>query len=302
MKILANDGMDKAAAEELVALGHQVDLEHYEGDALVEQLKNTDVIIIRSATKIREELIDKVAGTQLKLIVRAGVGIDNIDHEHAKEKGIAVRNTPNASSAAVAELALAHMFAVSRFIGVSNATMRAGEGNKKQYKGIELSGKTLGIIGMGRIGAELARRAAALGMTVLYTKRSGASSDYADYEYTDLDGLLSRSDVVSIHTPFDKQAGAVLGKAELDKMKSGAVLINTARGGVVAEDALLEALESGKLFGAGIDVYAEEPTKNEKLLNHPRVSVTPHIGAQTKEAQARIGKETVTVIKDYFGG
>ncbi len=302
LKILANDGMDAAAAEELKALGHEVDLNHYDGEELAAKLKETDVVIIRSATKIRKDLINQVAGSQLKLIVRAGVGIDNIDHVYAKEKGIEVRNTPKSSSAAVAELAIAHMFAVARFIPAANVTMRKGEWNKKQYKGIELNGKTLGIIGMGRIGGELGKRAAALGMTVIYAEQRGKLDAFPEYEYVEMDDLLGRADFISIHVPFDKEKGAVLADAEFAKMKDGVVLINAARGGVVSEKSLLASLESGKVFGAGVDVFEEEPSKNEALLNHPRVSVTPHIGAQTKEAQSRIGKETVAVIKEHFGG
>lgn len=295
-KILANDGMDQSAVDELVKQGHQVDTNHYDDDALVEKLRESDAVVIRSATKIRKDLIDKVVGSNLKLIVRAGVGIDNIDHEYAEEKGIKVRNTPNSSSAAVAELVIGHMFVIARFIGISNVTMRKGEWNKKQYKGIELSGKTLGIIGMGRIGNEVAKRAKALGMDVLYNKRSGADPKYADFKFASMDEIIEKADFISIHTPFDKAKGAVLGAAEFAKMKDGVVLINAARGGVVDEKALLDALNTGKVRGAGIDVFAEEPTKNEALVNHPNVSVTPHIGAQTKEAQKRIGKETIEVL------
>lgn len=300
LKILANDGMDKNAVAELEALGHQVDTDHYDGDELVTKMREVDVIIIRSATKIRKDLIDKVVGGNLKLMVRAGVGIDNIDHEYAEEKGFAVRNTPKSGSAAVAELVIAHMFAIARFIGISNVTMRAGEWNKKQYNGIELYGKTLGIIGMGRIGLEVAKRAQALGMHVLYFKRSGADAQYGAFEYASFEDVLRRSDFISIHTPLDKNTGAIIKTEQFEMMKDGAVLVNAARGGVVCETCLLDALNSGKLMGAGIDVFAEEPTKNSDLVNHPKVSVTPHIGAQTKEAQSRIGRETLDVVLAHF--
>lgn len=300
LKILANDGMDKSAVAELERLGHSVDTAHYDGDELVAKMRESDVIIIRSATKIRKELIDKVVGGNLKLMVRAGVGIDNIDHEYAEEKGFAVRNTPKSGSAAVAELVIAHMFAIARFIGISNVTMRAGEWNKKQYSGIELCGKTLGIIGMGRIGFEVAKRAKALGMEVIYNKRSGACEQYGEFEYASFEEVLRKSDFISIHTPLDKKTGAIIRSEQFAMMKDGVVLVNAARGGVVCEKCLLDALNSGKLMGAGIDVFAEEPTKNMELLNHPKVSATPHIGAQTKEAQARIGKETLEVVLAHF--
>lgn len=302
LKILANDGMDAQAIAELEKHGHTVDTAHYDGEELAAKMREVDVIIIRSATKIRKDLIDKVVGGNLKLMVRAGVGIDNIDVEYAESKGFAVKNTPKSGSAAVAELVLGHMFAVARFIGISNVTMRAGEWNKKEYSGIELMGKTLGIIGMGRIGFEVAKRAKAFGMDVIYFKRSGAKAEYSEFEYVPFEDILKRSDFISIHTPFDKNVGTVLGKAEFAAMKDGVVLVNAARGGVVCEDALIKALDSGKVRGAGIDVFAEEPTKNTALISHPKVSVTPHIGSQTKEAQKRIGKETIEVVLGHFGG
>ncbi|MBM7562384.1 D-2-hydroxyacid dehydrogenase [Fusibacter tunisiensis] len=300
LKILANDGMDKSAVDALNAMGHTVDTTHYDGEALVEKMRESHVIVIRSATKIRKELIDQVKGSTMKLMIRAGVGIDNIDHVYAKENGFTVKNTPNSSSAAVAELAIGHMFAISRFIHISNVTMRNGEWNKKNYKGVELNGKTLGLIGMGRISYEVAKRAVALGMKVVYTNRRGKLDQYPEFDYMPLDELLGVSDFISLHIPFDKTAGPTLKKEQFDKMKDGVYLINTARGGVVSESDLLDALNTGKVAGAGIDVFEEEPTKNDALINHPRVSCTPHIGASTGEAQARIGEETIGVIKEFF--
>lgn len=300
LKILANDGMDKSAVDALVELGHVVDTNHYDGDALVEVLKDTDVIVIRSATKIRKDLIDQLKGSRLKLMIRAGVGIDNIDHVYATEQGFTVKNTPNSSSAAVAELAIGHMFTLARFIHIANVTMRNGEWNKNKYSGIELSGKTLGLIGMGRISHEVAVRARALGMNVVYTNRRGKLADYPEFEYKPMEELLKDSDFISLHIPFDKNVGATLKKEQFDMMKDGVYIINTARGGVVCEKDLLEALNSGKVAGAGIDVFEEEPTKNLELINHPRVSCTPHIGASTGEAQERIGDETISVIKAHF--
>ena len=300
LRILANDGMDKSAVDALQAQGHLVDTNHYDGDALIEQLKQSDVVVIRSATKIRKELIDAVKDSRLKLMIRAGVGIDNIDHIYAESHGFTVKNTPNSSSAAVAELAIGHMFTLARFLHHSNVTMKKGEWNKNKYNGIELSGKTLGLIGMGRISYEVAIRAKALGMNVIYTNRRGPLETYAEFAYYKLEELLQKSDFISLHIPFDKVAGATIKKEQFDLMKDGVYLINTARGGVVCENDLLDALNSGKVAGAGIDVFEEEPTKNEALVNHPKVSATPHIGASTLEAQERIGDETIAVIRTHF--
>lgn len=298
MKILVTDGMDKAAAEKLKAAGHEVVEQFYETEALNEAVKGADAIIVRSATKIRKGTIDAASETgQLKLIIRAGVGIDNIDADYAESKGISVRNTPMASSNAVAELALAHMLAVSRFIGVSNATMRNGEWNKNKYKGVEISGKKLGLIGFGRIARSLAEKAKALGMTVVYTDILGDLS-YEGYEYMELPDLLGAADFISLHVPYDKEKGALLGREEFATMKDGVYVINCARGGVVDEKALLEALNSGKVAGAGIDVFEDEPSANMELINHENVSVTPHIGASTKEAQKKIGMEIVSIIEN----
>jgi len=269
-RILIADGMDKSAADALEKLGHQLTNEHYEIDELKNQIKSHDAVIVRSATKITKEIIDAALETnQLKLIVRAGVGLDNIDVAYAEDQGMKVANTPSASSAAVAELAIGHMFALARYIHISNVTMREGQWNKKHYTGIELSGKTLGLIGFGRIAQETAKRAHALGMKVLYTNRSGEKTGFPDYTYMALDDLLKHSDFISLHIPFDKSAGAVLGKKEIETIKDGAYLINCARGGVVDEEAMLDALDSGKLSAAAIDVFAEEPTKNQRLYTHP---------------------------------
>ncbi|BEP28626.1 D-2-hydroxyacid dehydrogenase [Helicovermis profundi] len=300
LKILANDGMDNAAITILEECGHYVDTNFYNVEELKEKLLDFDVLIVRSATKVREELIDVVANGSLKLIIRAGVGIDNIDHNYAEGKGISVKNTPKSSSSAVAELAIAHMFALARFINISNVTMRNGEWNKKAYKGIEINGKTLGIIGFGRIGKELARKGEALGMKIVYTDIFGKSEGFDNYEFLSQDELLAVSDFISLHVPFIKENGATISEKEFKLMKKSAFIINAARGGVIDENALLNALNNGDIAGAGIDVFEEEPTKNEKLINHPKVSVTPHIGASTNEAQTRIGNETIDTIKEFF--
>ncbi|WP_294350932.1 D-2-hydroxyacid dehydrogenase [uncultured Clostridium sp.] len=299
IRILTNDGLESDAIKALEKAGMEVVNDHIEQDKLGEALKEFDAVVIRSATKLTKEVIEAEKGGKLKLIVRAGVGVDNIDLVAAKENGITVKNTPNASSNSVAELAIAHMFAVARFVNISNVTMRNGEWNKKKYKGTEINGKTLGIVGMGRIGRSLAKKATALGMKVIYTDLFGEQENLK-YKFVSLESLLKSSDFVSLHVPYDKTKGSLIGRDELALMKDGSYLINCARGKVVEEAALLEALNSGKIAGAGIDVFEEEPTKNEELINHPNVSVTPHIGASTKEAQTRIGEEVVDTIKVFF--
>lgn len=298
-RILVSDGLQEKAINNLIELGFEVENKHYDKEVLGEVLKDFDALVVRSATKVTKEVIEATKGGKLKLVVRAGVGIDNIDVAAAKEAGIEVRNTPNASSDSVAELALAHMFAVARFVGTSNHTMRNGEWNKKKYEGVEISGKTLGIIGMGRIGRALANKATALGMTVVYNDMFGKQDDL-DYDFLELNDLLKVSDFISLHVPYDKNAGALIGQEQLNIMKDGSYIINCARGKVVDEAALLEALNIGKIAGAGIDVFEVEPNTNETLVNHPRVSCTPHIGASTLEAQDRIGDEVVSVIKNFL--
>lgn len=299
LKILANDGMEKSAVDYLKSLGHEVDTTHYELDWLKENLGGYDVIVIRSATKLRSELIDCVAGSKLKMMIRAGVGIDNIDVAYAESKGIAVRNTPNSSSASVAELAIGHMFSLARFLHISNYTMRNGEWNKKHYEGIEIHGKSLGIVGFGRIGQELAKRANALGMHVYYTDMLGKKEGFDNYKFVDLDELLEESDFISLHIPLSKD-GPAIKAGEIARMKDGAYIINTARGGLIDDDAMLAALDSGKLSGVALDVFPEEPTKDERLLKHPKISMTPHIGGATKEAQAKIGGEICEIITNFF--
>ncbi len=301
LKILASDGMESAAIAALEALGHSVDQKFYEPEALSEALANYDVLVVRSATKVREPIIDaaKAAG-KLKLVIRGGVGVDNIDVKYAEENGIAVRNTPRASSASVAELALGHMFAMARYIGIANVTMKNGQWNKKKYEGIELAGKTLGLIGMGRISQELAKRAYAIGMNVIYTDIFEIKGLPESYKSMTRDEVLANADFISLHIPMPADKKPVITAEEIAKMKDGAFIVNTARGGLVCEDALCDALDSGKLSGAALDVFAEEPAKNQRVLEHAKISLTPHIGGSTKEAQGRIGEEIVDIIKGFF--
>ncbi|MCB0632025.1 MAG: 3-phosphoglycerate dehydrogenase, partial [Lewinella sp.] len=279
------------------------------------KLPEYDVVIVRSATKIRKDLIDLCPN--LKIIARAGVGLDNVDHEHAREKGIAVFNTPAASSKAVAELAFTHMFNLARLVHQSNYQMRAADADFKKLKkaysaGIQLRGKTLAIVGFGRIGQEVARIGLALGMQVLPTDPvvDSATIDITLYEpdnlslsvtldTVDWDEALTKADFMTFHVPGIGKA--LLGKEELERMKTGAILVNTARGGIIEEKALLDALNAGKIGGAGLDVFDNEPNPMRELVEHPKVSVTPHIGASTNEAQANIGLELAEKILSFFG-
>jgi len=312
-RILANDGIDPIGKELLEKAGFQVDTTHIPQDQLIEGLKNYDAVTVRSATKIRKELID--ACSNIKLIGRGGVGMDNIDVDYARSKGLAVVNTPAASSLSVAELVFAHLFTGIRFLQDSNRKMPL-EGNtrfndlKKAYaKGIELRGKKIGIIGFGRIGRETAKVALGLGMEVLAYDLFDVPNQIEVLIGTNirvqcpikvlaLDQLIKESDFISLHVPFSEKP--VLGKAEFDSMKNGVGIVNCSRGGTIDEDALIEALNSGKLAFAGLDVFDNEPNPRQDLLTHPKVSLTPHIGASTNEAQERIGTELANLIIDFF--
>ncbi|MFN3782223.1 MAG: D-2-hydroxyacid dehydrogenase, partial [Candidatus Kapaibacteriota bacterium] len=291
MKIIITDGIDPKGEAILRNAGHFLTIHKLTPEELIAQIGEYDAIIVRSATKVTKEVID--AGRNLKVIARGGVGLDNIDVEYARSKGIEILNTPGASAISVAELAIAHMFAVVRFLNLSNIEMREGKWPKKEYsKGIELTGKTLGIIGLGNIGKEVAKRAIGLQMKVIAYDPYVTTTDL-EVELVSKDELLTRADIISLHLPKIKGEPPAIAKPEFEKMKNGVILINCARGGVVSEKDMLEALNSGKVLAAGIDVFENEPpTEAQKdLINHPRVSVTPHIGASTIEAQERVGVE-----------
>ncbi len=296
LRILLNDGLDKKAISNLELLGFDVDTNHYDIEDLKEKIKKVDCIVIRSATKIRRELIDEaIKGGKLKLIIRGGVGVDNIDVQYAEQNGIKVRNTPNASSSSVAEIILAHMFSLARFLNQSNITMKDGLWKKKDYVGVELEGKTLGIIGMGRIGSELAKKCTALGMKIIYFDLMDIKNIDNNYRKVEFDELLRESDFISINISGTK---SIIGSEELKKVKKGVFIINTSRGKALDEDAIITSLNDGTLGGVGLDVFLEEPSKNLELINHPKVSLTPHIGASTKEAQMKIGEEVINIIKE----
>jgi D-3-phosphoglycerate dehydrogenase len=313
IKILANDGIDPIGKKLLEDAGFLVDTETIPQDQLAEALKNYDAITVRSATKVRAALID--ACPNIKLIGRGGVGMDNIDVEYARGKGVAVINTPAASSLSVAELVFSHLFTGIRFLHDANRKMPVEGGTKfndlkKAYaKGVELRGKTIGIIGFGRIGRETAAVALGLGMNVLaydlypfegnitLNLQGGIKVDIPVKTVT-LDEVIAKSDFISLHTPFADQP--ILGAAEFAAMKPGIGIVNCSRGGTIDERALIEALNSGKVAFAGLDVFDNEPTPLGDLLSHPKVSLTPHIGAATNEAQERIGVELATLIIEHF--
>jgi D-3-phosphoglycerate dehydrogenase len=268
-------------------------------DITPEELPNVlpayDGMVVRSRTKVRQPLIDVCPN--LKVIVRGGVGLDTIDHEYAKSKGIAVMNTPLASSASVAELAVGYMFMLARSLYKASSTMKAEKWEKKAFEGDEIGGKTLGLIGVGNIGKETAKRASALGMTVVaydpYVK------EIAGIKMVSLDELLAQADYISLHLPKTKESANMISSAQFAKMKKGVRIVNCARGGIIDENALYEALTSGQVAGAALDVFAEEPPTDWKLLKLDNVIASPHIGAATKEAQARVGAEVAAKLIEF---
>ena len=301
MRILVTDGMDKDALQTLKDNGHEVVEQFYAPEELGAALKEFDAVVVRSATKVRANHIDEAKGGKLKLIIRGGVGVDNIDVKYAEAAGITVKNTPRASSQSVAELAMAHMFACARFVSIAGHTMREDKWEKKAYgKGIELQGKTLGIVGFGRIGQHLGVMAKAIGMNVIAEDifHIPGIEEKLGIPYVELDELLAKSDFISVHAPA-VDGGALINAETIAKMKDGVTIINTSRGTNVDEAALLAGLESGKVRSAGLDVYANEPATSKALYSHPMVSCTPHIGAATKEAQKRIGAEIVEIIESF---
>ncbi len=300
-RILVTDGMDASAVEQLRKDGFEVVEQFYEPDELGTALRDFDAVIIRSATKIKAPQIDAAKGGNLKLIIRAGVGMDNIDIPYAEAAGIACRNTPHASSNAVAELALALLFSCARNISIAGHTMRENKWEKKAYsKGFELSGKTLGVIGYGRIGHMVGDKAQALGMEVLSTvhchKPDGC--ECGTMHFVSMDELLSQSDIIVLCAPGGDKP--LVDAESIAKMRDGVVIINVSRGANVDEAALLDALNSGKVKAAGLDVWLSEKEPNWTLASHPAVSCTPHIGAGTNEAQKRIGAELVDVVEHFF--
>lgn len=323
MKILANDGISNDGKLELEKAGFVVITDKVEQSELANKIneENYEIVLVRSATTVRKEVIDQCPN--LKLIGRGGVGMDNIDVDYAREKGIKVINTPASSSQSVAELVIGQMFSMSRFLGESQKNMENGDFNKlkKQYgAGVELRGKTLGIIGFGRIGQSLAQYAIGIGMDVValdieermvdvpivlnWTAQSGNKvSNNMSIKIktkTNLDEVLPLCDYISIHVPKQENGNSVINEREFSLMKDGVGIINTARGGVINENDLLRALDTGKVSFAALDVYENEPNPMKELLSHPKILTTPHIGAATSEAQGRIGMELASLIVSEF--
>lgn len=317
-RILANDGIDANGKKILEAAGFEVVTTKIAQESLATELNNFDAILVRSATKVRKEIID--ASPNLKLIGRGGVGMDNIDVAHAKNKGIAVINTPASSSVSVAELVFAHIFTGTRFIQITNRVMpEKGDsefGNLKKIasEGIELKGKTMGVYGFGRIGQEVAKIAIGLGMNVLafdpYVEKLDLSLDLpalgansrikVTINTVSEEAVISKSDFITFHVPFNEGDKAIIDSAKMAKMKKGVGLVNCSRGGVISEKDLLDNLNSGQVAFAGLDVFEKEPPVNMDILRHPHVSLTPHIGGSTKEAQNRIGIELAEKVIEHF--
>jgi D-3-phosphoglycerate dehydrogenase len=298
IKILVADSMDKEALDAMRAIpGFDVTVKTGMGEAdLVQVVPGFHAIVVRSATKVTRPVIE--AGKDLKLLVRAGIGLDNIDGAAAKEKGIAVANTPAATSISVAEHTFGLMLGVVRNHGKAVLSMKQHKWDKKSLEGTELFGKTLGIIGCGRIGIEVARRAIAFGMKVVAYDVIPIKTDLAVKQVT-LDELLAGADLITVHVP--KQPKPILGEAEFQKMKDGVIIINVARGGVVDEKALLKGLGSGKVRAAALDVYDKEPPEDFSLVDHPNVTPVPHLGASAIEGQRRSGLEVVKILKEKLG-
>lgn len=297
MKVLVCDKTEKEAIEKMRAAGIQVDVrDDITAEELPQVLPAYEGMVVRSRTKVRAPLIDAAPG--LKIIVRGGVGLDTIDAEYARSKGILVKNTPKASSASVAELTIGFMFALARSIYQTSASMKAGKWEKKKFEGDEIAGKTLGIVGVGNIGKEVAKRAVALGMKVV------AYDPYVTgvegIQMVTLDELLVQADYITFHLPKTKETANMIAAEQFGKMKTGVRIVNCARGGIVDEDALYDAIVSGKVTGAALDVFAVEPCEGHRLFSLEQVIGSPHIGAATKEAQGRVGAEVADILIEYY--
>ena len=311
-KILINDGIHATGLKMLKDAGFDVNTNNIPQDELPTKLQDYAAICVRSATKVRKDLIDVCPN--LKFIGRGGVGMDNIDVDYARSKGLAVCNTPAASSRSVAELAFGHLLSVNRFLYKANQEMPSKgttefKALKKAYsKGQEIEGKTMGIIGFGRIGQEAAKMALGLQMKVLavdpFIKEAELKINIHDQSVNvkintvPMDEMLANADAITLHIPFTGKPA--LGADEFNKMKDGVIIINAARGGTIDEDALLAALNSGKVSAAGLDVFTDEPKPRADLLNHANVSCTPHTGASTAQAQEKIGIELAQQLIDHL--
>jgi D-3-phosphoglycerate dehydrogenase len=299
MKALICDPTAPGAIEKMRAAGIEVDVQDdITADELMEVLPTYDGMVVRSRTKVRAPVIDKAKN--LKVIVRGGVGLDNIDVDYARSKGIAVMNTPSASSASVAELTIGYLLALARRIPDATASMRAGQWEKKPLsKGSEIAGKTLGLVGCGRIGQEVAKRASALGMNVVFYRRTPTELPHA--RQVPLDELVRAADYISLHVPHTPDTHHIIGAPEFENMKAGVYIVNCGRGGTLDEEALYEAVVSGKVAGAALDVFADEKAdRGKNLFALQQVIGSPHIGAGTKEAKARVGEEVADRMIGFY--
>jgi len=297
MKVLICDPTESDALQAISAAGIEVvNRPDVTPDELMEIIPEYDGMVVRSRTKVRAPLLDQAVN--LKVIVRGGVGLDNIDVGHAQSKGIAVLNTPAASSDSVAELTVGYLFALARNIPAMTLSMGEGKWEKKKFKGTEISSKTLGLIGFGRIGQATGKRAHALGMQVLFFRRSPTDVPYANQ--VSLDELLAQSDYISLHTPHTTETHHIIDADAISKMKDGVYIVNCGRGGTIDEDALYDALVAGKVAGAALDVFEEEPAQEHRLFTLAQVIGSPHVGAATKEAQARVGAEVAEKMVGFF--
>lgn len=293
IRLHINDPIDKDAYKLLEDSGKfEITMEHFDKENLFRAISDIEILLVRSATKVTREIIE--AGKNLKIIARAGAGLDNVDVETAKEKGIKVLNTPGANSISVAELTIGLMIAASRFIPQGTQSLKEGKWEKKKFKGFELYEKKLGIIGYGKIGREVAKRAKAFDMKIYVYDIVKPENLESFVEFVDFERLIKSSDYITVHVPLNEKTKYMINKSTFDLMKDGAILINAARGGVVDEEALYNALISGKLKAAALDVFEVEPPTDDlrkKLLSLENVIATPHIGASTEEAQKRVGIE-----------
>ena len=290
MKILITDKTENEVIQQLKDAGADVTFHEMDPATLLKEIPTYDGLMVRSRTKVIADVINAGAKGNLKVIGRAGIGVDNIDLSAASKNHMKVVNAPTGTTESVAELAFGLMLAASRSIPQADHSMKQGLWEKKTFKGVELCGKTLGIIGIGRIGTELGKRALAFNMKVLAYDKYIQKSPAAKISMVSMEKLLKESDYLSLHIPFVKEEGATIKEPDFEKMKDGVILINCARGGVVDEQALLKYLNSGKVRAAALDVYAAEPPTFKDIVNHQKVICTPHIGASTKEGQLRAGK------------
>ena len=294
MKVLVCDSISPRAVERMRKACLEVDVnDKITPEELLQVIGGYDAMVVRSRTKVRKPVID--AAKNLKVVVRGGVGVDNIDVDYAQAKGVKIMNTPGASTHSVAELTIAYLFALARPIVQATASMREGQWEKAKFEGIEVQGKVLGIIGMGRIGMAVANRAAALGMIVLgYDSRTIGPAPFM--QMVELDEQIARADFISLHIPLTESSHHLINAEMIGKMKDKVRIVDCARGGVIDEDALYEAIRAGKVAGAALDVFENEPLSDRKLFDLPQVIGSPHIGASTHEATARIGDEVADIL------